>query len=152
MKTRLIIFEVDTVTGCRSVYDIIEFDGRLSLPELVKKLPSVRRSGESVAQSREHWKYVLEDLGTTDRPFVIERVPDPMDKYDHCLECDGQVPSTTAAYARRRFEQYFCSTACRQKHTLRAYACCDKAVQVPCVCTYATECPDHGTRHNGTHD
>lgn len=32
--------------------------------------------------------------------------------------------------------------------------CCDKALVLPpaCVCAYTTTCPDHGTRHNGTHD
>lgn len=32
--------------------------------------------------------------------------------------------------------------------------CCDKALVLSprCVCAYMTTCPDHGERHNGTHD
>jgi hypothetical protein len=33
--------------------------------------------------------------------------------------------------------------------------CCDKALREkpsPCVCAFITVCPDHGRRHNGTHD
>lgn len=32
--------------------------------------------------------------------------------------------------------------------------CCDKALVLApqCVCAYMTTCPDHGIRHNGTHD
>ncbi|MDB4588352.1 hypothetical protein N9095_00070 [bacterium] len=32
------------------------------------------------------------------------------------------------------------------------YACCDKAVGVFCVCSWATECSRHGRRCNGSHD
>ena len=35
---------------------------------------------------------------------------------------------------------------------LRRHACCSKARRVFCVCRIRTECPDHGTRCNGSHD
>jgi len=36
----------------------------------------------------------------------------------------------------------------------RPYACCDRALVLPpgCVCFFESTCPDHGHRHNGTHD
>jgi hypothetical protein len=30
--------------------------------------------------------------------------------------------------------------------------CCDRAVRIKCVCALATECPEHGEQHTGTHD
>jgi len=30
--------------------------------------------------------------------------------------------------------------------------CCPAAQQVPCVCTVAFNCPEHGQSHHGTHD
>ena len=32
------------------------------------------------------------------------------------------------------------------------YACCEKAVGVHCVCSWASECSRHGRRCNGSHD
>lgn len=32
------------------------------------------------------------------------------------------------------------------------YACCHRAVQIPCVCAFAFTCPEHGDRHVGSHD
>lgn len=34
------------------------------------------------------------------------------------------------------------------------YACCPKArrLAIHCVCAVVVTCPDHGTRHCGTHD
>lgn len=32
------------------------------------------------------------------------------------------------------------------------YSCCEKAIPTFCVCTYATYCPTHGQRCNGSHD
>lgn len=32
------------------------------------------------------------------------------------------------------------------------YACCPKAYGTYCVCTMATECREHGSRCNGSHD
>lgn len=36
----------------------------------------------------------------------------------------------------------------------RPYACCTKALVMPssCVCFFESTCPEHGHRHNGTHD
>ena len=31
-------------------------------------------------------------------------------------------------------------------------ACCEKAEIINCVCEIAWNCPEHGTRHHGTHD
>ena len=34
------------------------------------------------------------------------------------------------------------------------YACCSRALAKPssCVCFFESTCPEHGDRHNGTHD
>ena len=32
------------------------------------------------------------------------------------------------------------------------HACCEKARVLPCVCAYSYECPEHGTRHIGSHE
>lgn len=32
------------------------------------------------------------------------------------------------------------------------YACCDKAVKWPCVCSAHIDCVEHGDKHHGTHD
>ena len=32
------------------------------------------------------------------------------------------------------------------------HACCEKATVLPCVCAYSYECPEHGTRHIGSHE
>jgi len=35
---------------------------------------------------------------------------------------------------------------------LRGSRCCPKATWLDCVCSIAFKCPDHGTKHIGTHD
>jgi hypothetical protein len=37
-------------------------------------------------------------------------------------------------------------------HVIGPLACCPRATALKCVCAYAYSCPDHGERHNGTHD
>lgn len=37
-------------------------------------------------------------------------------------------------------------------HAIGPLACCPRAHALQCVCAYAYECPDHGTRHMGTHE
>lgn len=32
------------------------------------------------------------------------------------------------------------------------YQCCEKAVQLSCVCNVAMKCPEHGEKHIGTHE
>lgn len=32
------------------------------------------------------------------------------------------------------------------------WGCCDKARPINCVCAFSTDCPEHGQRHNGSHD
>lgn len=32
------------------------------------------------------------------------------------------------------------------------HACCARAQPLQCVCAYAYTCPEHGTKHIGTHD
>jgi len=78
---------------------------------------------------------------------------DPLRKYDFCSVCGKEhSDANLKALALRRFEQLACSPECREADTKRRYACCDKAVQIPCVCSYAFRCPEHGERHVGTHD
>lgn len=36
--------------------------------------------------------------------------------------------------------------------TYRGPVCCNQAKEVRCVCRLATECPEHGETHNGSHD
>lgn len=73
-------------------------------------------------------------------------------KYHFCRVCNKPVGTLTAHRASQKHKQLTCSLECRQKETHKRYACCDKATQVECVCLYATTCPVHGERHNGTHD
>lgn len=37
-------------------------------------------------------------------------------------------------------------------HAIGPLACCPRSQVLQCVCAYAYSCPDHGTRHMGTHD
>ena len=39
-----------------------------------------------------------------------------------------------------------------QKDIIRRFGCCEKAEFTNCVCMYSFWCPDHGTKHVGTHD
>lgn len=70
--TRLVIFEADPSSGERAVFDIVEWDGHLTLPDIVKELPKRNRRGFSAKSSREYWKERLREMGTPDFPFVIE--------------------------------------------------------------------------------
>lgn len=45
------------------------------------------------------------------------------------------------------FEHYV-----KAKRVIRPQACCEKAQPLQCVCAYAYTCPEHGDKHNGTHD
>jgi hypothetical protein len=72
--------------------------------------------------------------------------------FEHCRVCGVKVDEAHEAYARRNVYNAICGVECHCKEELARYACCEKAVQNPCVCNYSTICPDHGRRCNGTHD
>ena len=48
----------------------------------------------------------------------------------------------------------FYGCGCSGDHTCIncSYACCEKAIGVHCVCSWATSCVKHGRRCNGSHD
>ena len=48
----------------------------------------------------------------------------------------------------------FYGCGCSGDHTCIncSYACCEKAIGVHCVCSWATHCSRHGRRCNGSHD
>ncbi len=73
-------------------------------------------------------------------------------KYLTCRHCNKPVNDETLAFAYWRHEQGICSSECLRAEQLKRFACCEKATQKGCVCLYATTCPEHGERHNGTHD
>jgi len=77
---------------------------------------------------------------------------DVMAKYDLCRVCGSKLDESTAAWARRCFEQKCCSTECYRADIKARFACCDKAEFTPCVCMYSFTCPTHGDTHIGTHD
>lgn len=70
----------------------------------------------------------------------------------HCRVCGNPVSEETFARAYWELQAQACSPECLSAETLKRYACCQKAQPLPCVCFYATTCPDHGERHFGTHD
>jgi len=37
-------------------------------------------------------------------------------------------------------------------HAIGPLACCPRSQALDCVCAYAYSCPDHGTRHMGSHE
>lgn len=41
---------------------------------------------------------------------------------------------------------------CVAPRTLGHGQCCEKAHSIPCVCTAAWRCPEHGDTHVGSHD
>ena len=69
-----------------------------------------------------------------------------------CRKCGKLQNDQNLARAYWALQSQVCSTECLRAETLQRYACCDKAQQYGCVCSYATTCPDHGLRHHGTHD
>lgn len=80
--------------------------------------------------------------------------PDGSYDLDHCYVCRGDLPPLLKEFAHQRFEPKTCSSDCRVKAELQRHGCCEKArpLSRACVCMFATECPDHGERHIGTHD
>ena len=48
----------------------------------------------------------------------------------------------------------FYGCGCSGEHTCIncSYACCEKAIGVHCVCSWASSCVKHGRRCNGSHD
>lgn len=72
--------------------------------------------------------------------------------YTVCRVCGKPVDDAVLARAYWQHQAGVCGTACLQQETHKRYACCEKAVRTGCVCTYSTDCPDHGPRHFGTHD
>jgi hypothetical protein len=75
-----------------------------------------------------------------------------MRKYDRCRVCSRFLSGHLRASARRLFQQGICSAECSRKEQLRFYGCCEKAQACHCVCTFSTNCPDHGRICRGTHD
>lgn len=40
----------------------------------------------------------------------------------------------------------------RREEVKKPFRCCEKAVQISCVCAWAWKCPSHGERHIGSHE
>ena len=57
------------------------------------------------------------------------------------LPCGCQLANLRSFYVSR------CA-----RHSISEYACCDQAKRLNCVCYSAFTCPEHGTRHVGSHD
>ena len=72
--------------------------------------------------------------------------------YRHCPHCGNEHTAYMFEWACKKHERIFCSTECRLADQKKRLACCDKAEQISCVCTYAFQCPIHGTHHLGSHD
>ncbi len=72
--------------------------------------------------------------------------------FTDCRVCGTKVSPEHEKYARSQIMNAICGNKCHHVEKLKRYACCDKAVETMCVCTYSTECPDHGQRCHGTHD
>lgn len=75
-----------------------------------------------------------------------------VNKYTKCRHCNKPVSDEILAFSYWKHEQGICSSECLRAEQLKRFACCEKATQIGCVCLYATTCPEHGERHNGTHD
>jgi len=73
-------------------------------------------------------------------------------KYGHCRICGNEVTAEQYQWARRRIEPPVCGHRCREVEIFKRYGCCEKAHMIPCVCLHSFECPEHGTKHIGTHD
>jgi hypothetical protein len=40
----------------------------------------------------------------------------------------------------------------RREESRKPFRCCEKAVQIPCVCAWAWKCEEHGELHVGSHE
>jgi len=72
--------------------------------------------------------------------------------YKHCRVCGQRVSASHERKARRNISNAICGPECYAKERLKRVACCEKAVEVHCVCDISIECPDHGRKCHGTHD
>lgn len=72
--------------------------------------------------------------------------------YRYCAMCNKPLDASDFAYALVKLEKRCCSIECLKAEQIKRWACCDKAVMTPCVCTYSFSCPEHGEKHIGTHD
>lgn len=76
--------------------------------------------------------------------------------YYHCQICKKELKASEARFFRKRYEAALCrKKLCRKQYDVqRGRICCEKAVYVPCVCSYAYRCSIHApnTVHVGSHD
>lgn len=141
---------------------LIKASGK-TLPEVVDALILEPGSNPMQVIMLIKWAY---DLGLHEAKAWTEcRCSDlkagiPMIDFNHCPICGQELPDEITRYNIRRYQLATCqSQECidRQKELTKAqfvkrFGCCEKAEPMPCVCSYAFKCPEHGERHYGTHD
>ena len=76
---------------------------------------------------------------------------DWLQQYFVCRFCAQAVDDERTIEAAYSHRAPVCSTVCAYAERAKADFCCDKAEYLPCVCTVAIRCPDHGEHHRGTH-